>query len=302
MPQIIELYGFETRDISEKARQSRASMLCPFVGGKCTKKFSDGEPNGVCSLSRGEGVLPVCPKRLYADSYRPLNDIAARCFPAGLPVVRSPAYAKRDHPRGAVLVFGKGSGGELRLPSRAALGTGSYFVDWILVYVDGSGSLVEFVAVEVQTIDTTGKYRGERNALMVGEEEGDNSAGFNWENVNKRILPQLIYKGHVLHREEKCRKGLFFVCPFQIHENMMQRLGGKMRLAVYPQQPGTITFMPYIVSATVPSPGAQRELRLDASAVFTTEVRQIEMAFSSPQNLPDAGVYESAIRAALATL
>ena len=43
------------------------------------------------------------------------------------------------------------------------------------------------------------------------------NAGMNWENVNKRILPQLIYKGHVLRREELCRKGLFFVCPKHVN-------------------------------------------------------------------------------------
>ncbi len=42
---------------------------------------------------------------------------------------------------------------------------------------------------------------------------GYSKAGVNWENVSKRILPQLIYKGYVLRRERLCSKGLFFVCP-----------------------------------------------------------------------------------------
>ena len=51
----------------------------------------------------------------------------------------------------------------------------------------------------------------------------------NWENVNKRILPQIIYKGHVLRLEERCTKGLYFVCPKQVYSRIRERLGGNLR-------------------------------------------------------------------------
>jgi hypothetical protein len=104
--------------------------------------------------------------------------------------------------------FGK----ELRLPSRGA--RGGYFLDWALARLDASGALAEFVAVEVQSIDTTGICRPEVELLRVGHAKVPASkAGLNWENVSKRILPQLICNGHILRREPLCRKGLFFFPP-----------------------------------------------------------------------------------------
>ena len=65
--------------------------------------------------------------------------------------------------------------------------------------IDASGKLLSFVAIEVQSIDTTGNYQAERLAyLEKGSFGGKSTAGLNWENVNKRILPQIIYKGHAL--------------------------------------------------------------------------------------------------------
>lgn len=108
---------------------------------------------------------------------------------------------------GSIAVFGHGWGGELRLPQRA--GTGSYFVDWVLARLDENGELAEFTAIEVQTIDTTGNYREARTALLENRSVISDTVGLNWENVSKRIIPQLIYKGQVLQREDLCRTGLF---------------------------------------------------------------------------------------------
>ena len=104
-------------------------------------------------------------------------------------------------------------GKELRLPNRGS--RGAYFVDWVLARLDASGELIDFVAVEVQSIDTTGNYRAEREAYLESRPFASTStAGFNWENVNKRILPQIIYKGHVLRQEPLCQKGLLLHLPW----------------------------------------------------------------------------------------
>ena len=57
------------------------------------------------------------------------------------------------------------SGGakELRLPQKR--GSGGYYIDWILALIGDDGNLREFVAVEVQAIDTTGNYRAEKGCL-----------------------------------------------------------------------------------------------------------------------------------------
>jgi hypothetical protein len=161
--------------------------------------------------------------------------------------------------------------------------------------VSAAGELINFVAVEVQSIDTTGNYRGEREAYLSGQPfPGYSTAGFNWENVNKRIVPQLIYKGHVLRQEPLCQKGLFFVCPTPVYQKISERLGGGLRS--YPAQPGSLTIMWYDIGPAVPS-GEQRELI--GVGHLTTTIDQVALAFTAPSNLPPAQVYENAIRASL---
>ena len=149
--------------------------------------------------------------------------------------------------------------------------------------------------MEVQSIDTTGNYREERQTYLSGDEfAGQSTAGFNWENVNKRILPQLIFKGNVLQRKRLCKKGLFFVCPSPVFEKIQERLGG--RTYEYPLQTGSISFSWYNVGPTTDH-GVIRDLRLEGT--FTTSVVQVATAFTSLINLPDANVYELAIKSAL---
>lgn len=124
-----------------------------------------------------------------------------------------------------------------------------------------------------------------------GSYSSASKAGLNWENVSKRILPQLIYKGHVLRLEPLCRKGLFFVCPRQVFERINERLGGALR--PYPVSAGALTFRWYDLGQE-PAMGSHRTLAFGGE--FTTTVDQVVNAFSSPTNLPPAQSYEQAIR------
>ena len=193
--------------------------------------------------------------------------------------------------------MGKDFGGEVRLPGVG--GRGSFFVDWILALVDEMNCLQEFVAVEVQSIDTTGNYRAERLAHLSSEESARNSpGGVNWENVNKRILPQLIFKGHVLRLEPLCRAGLFFVCPSPVLARIEQRVGSALRH--YPSfHPGTITFRSYDPGPDAPN-GEPRSLTFREQ--YTTTVDQLAVAFTAPLNLPPQGTYAAAITRKLETL
>jgi hypothetical protein len=119
-------------------------------------------------------------------------------------------------------------------------------------------------------------------------------AGLNWENVSKRILPQLIFKGHVLQHEPLCKKGLYFVCPTAVYDKIMIRLGGAPT-PIHPQ-PGAITFRCYDLQPAT-SPGHIR--LLSKGSEFTTTISQVAMAFVSPTNLPPTGSYLAAIKAAL---
>lgn len=292
---VSEWFGHLLSDTSPEAVRCRREGHCPFIGSACTKSFNDGSPSGVCSVQTSAGgVIPICPNRLYADEYKFLNRIAQVSFGTREPVIRPEKIFAYQEAEERVVAFGQRFGSELKLPKRG--GKGSYSVDWILAKVDREGTLLEFVAVEVQTIDTTGSYKPEVESLRRGENpSGASQAGLNWENVNKRILPQLIYKGHVLRREAKCTKGLFFVCPQPVHERIAMRLGGSL-LRYENLQPGSIVFQWYTLED-----GGNERGRLDLSYAdeLRSTVDQVATAFTSPTNLPEAGVYEAAINRAI---
>jgi hypothetical protein len=291
---IIELFGYSSADSSDPASSHRADLRCPFILDRCTKTLSDGVVSGVCTVKQvNSGPIICCPVRLYAADYKILLDIATECFGHGVRLVAGGASLDQVRDGKAVAVFGKRWGRELHLPQRG--GIGSYFVDWVLAHLATDGTLREFVAVEVQTIDTTGNYRRERQAHMDGVAfAGNSNGGINWENVSKRILPQLIYKGHVLRRERLCSKGLFFICPTPIYERILRRLGGG--LLDYTPQPGALTFRHYDLG---PDLGQAAIRDLVFKGQMTTTVDQVASALSAPTNLPAAGVYQQAIEAEL---
>lgn len=295
---IIEFFGYSPADNSAFAKKARAKKRCPFLDSTCQKTLSNGAVSGVCTLKpKTSAPVICCPIRLYADNYKILTDVAQAAFKRDVVLLLGQKTIAGKVPSGKcrVAVFGKGWGKELRLPNRGK--SGGYFVDWVLARLSASGELEEFVAIEVQSIDTTGNYQAERLAYLKGVKfEGSSTAGFNWENVNKRILPQIIYKGHVLRRERLCKSGLFFICPTPVYEKIRERLGGK--LYEYAFQPGALTLMWYDVGAEVLS-GKIR--MLEQGGKFTTTVDQVANAFTSPSNLPSENVYEAAIRAVLET-
>lgn len=206
------------------------------------------------------------------------------------------AVGKSKKEGGAIAVFGHGWGGELRLPQRQ--GTGSYFVDWVLARLDGKGELTEFTAIEVQTIDTTGKYSDAQKALRKNRTIIADTVGLNWENVSKRIIPQIIYKGQVLQREELCRTGLYFVCPLPIYRRVLNRLGGKDKIPAFPTQPAAIHFVAYDYAAEFNEAPDGTAVPLGILEEHCTTVYKVQEAFSAV-SLPEGNVYGNAIRKSL---
>ncbi len=295
---IHEFFGFPAESGGPDARFYRKDELCPFVDGKCIKRIQlDSERRicGVCSIKPPTSdPVVTCPQRMYAENYKILREVSEMAFGVSLELRSGDLVMESSHDDDVVAVFGKRFGRELRLPTRGH--SGSYFVDWILARIDGNNDLVEFTALEVQTIDTTGNYRDEFRSLSEGSEfAGRSTANPNWENVNKRILPQIIYKGHVLRSERKCRNGLFFVCPTPVYRRIRERLGGDLQ--EFHPHPGALTFLHYSLGSTVDdSTGSYPLVREGA---FTTTIDQVALAFSAPKNLPPAGAYEKAIQTAL---
>ncbi len=299
--QIKEFFGYAPRDPA--AADDVAEQRCPFVESDCIK------PNhGACSVQQVTAPEPVicCPNRMYADDFQILKEIAVEAFGPDAELIRPADVEGRAAVGGMtgrdVAVFGRYWGQELPLPRPQGQGAAAYYVDWILAKLDAHGALDELTAVEVQTIDTTGNYSDQARRFFAGRafrdpqgrNPGYSDAGMNWENVNKRILPQIIYKGHVLRLEERCTKGLYFVCPQQVYSRIRERLGGNLH-NIHPS-PGAITFRSYELGPEVPA-GRRRAMTL--SEQFTTTVDQVALAFTAPMNLPERNVYAAAINTAL---
>lgn len=292
---LVELFGYAPDDNTKAALAPRKSSNCPFIGGRCIKQFKSGLVSGACTLkpTSSEPVI-CCPNRLYGDSYKVLLDVAVDAFGPDMRLCHNQTESVGDGRD--VIVFGKHWGKELRLPSR--ISGGGYFVDWILARLAPDRSLAEFVAIELQTMDTTGSYEAQVHRMLgTGIVLPEKSSNINWENVSKRILPQIIFKGHVLRQEALCKKGMYFICPSPVYKRIIARLGGNLR--PYHPQPGALTFRQYDVGNQVEN-GSIRPLEFKGQ--MTTTVDQVALAFTSPSNLPAPGVYEQAIRAELSQL
>jgi len=292
---IVEIFGRTLN--SPNLPVSIRSRECPFAPGLCTKNFNDGMPSGVCTLVATQDRTPVicCPKRLYANTYEVLRRVAESAFGTEAEFGGNP---RRTGAAKVVLIFGKGHGGELQMVYQ----TKSFSVDWILAVADRQGNLVEFVPVEVQTIDTTGSYRWQSWDIQSKHESPVihnypqpplKDSGFNWENVNKRILPQLITKGNIVRREPLCRHGLYFVCPTPVFRRIRERLAGDY--LSYQPQPGAITFHNY---------GLQMDSDADPKPIIlegqsTTTIDQLALALTAPRDLPEAGLYGAVIQRAV---
>ncbi len=295
---ITDFFGYPASDDSLQAQKSAAKNLCPFLHGTCSKHLSDGTISGACAIKQVSSDRPVicCPIRLYSDNYRILSIIAERTFGKPLSLFSGRAAIKRAKELGAaVAVFGHGWGGELRLPKRE--GTGNYFADWVLALIGEDGELKEFTSIEVQTIDTTGNYRDSRDALLKDRSIVKSSVGLNWENVSKRIIPQLVYKGQILQRESLCKSGLWFVTPEPVYQRILTRLGGTSNLSFgYAPQPGALHFLRYDYADVPDVAGSPLELAVTGEEISTVE--KIQQAFANV-NLPEPGVYGEALRVAL---
>ncbi len=295
---IAEFFGYAASDKSDEALSTAARKNCPFLGNFCVKTLSrDKIISGVCALRQktpGSPNVICCPIRLYAENYKMLYEIAYKAFHQQQNLYAGRvAVDKARQEGGAIAVFGKGWGGELRLPQRKGLG--SYFVDWVLARLDANGELAELTAIEVQTIDTTGSYGNAQRALTESRDLIPDTAGLNWENVSKRIIPQIIYKGQVLQREDLCRSGLYLVCPKPVYQRIIDRLGGTDKLPKFPSQPASINFIAYDEIATQED-GVITPLGIVEE--HCTTVYKVQEAFSS-LNLPEGNVYKEALSRSL---
>lgn len=151
---------------------------CPFLGTRCIKRSTSlpDEPYPICSIRRtvqgASQQICVCPKRFYAVDF--LKDVVGHCWPGDPPA--NPKIAP-----------------EVKM-------TGFGNVDFVIADVAEGEKISQFLSVELQAIDITGSLMPAYQALRAGRDIGKRPTyGFNWSNVYKRYITQLIRKGYFHH-------------------------------------------------------------------------------------------------------
>ena len=185
MKQVLELYRVST--VNEDADRERIVGLqsCPFTNKLCTK-IRKSQPDvtiGTCTVSHGRenvGVM-ICPNRLLER-----RQVFLDCI--HLLTLHEP-------------------GNELHVVQEVAIPGGS--VDYLLVSTR-NGRVVDFVAIELQTLDTTGtvwparqNFLFEKDLPVEYDADDDRRYGMNWKMTAKTVLIQLNHKIHTLESLNK---------------------------------------------------------------------------------------------------
>jgi hypothetical protein len=176
MSKIVERYGVNT-DSDADWPAIIAAQQCPFLQRKCLKNRKS-EPEitiGSCTVAAGknESRIMICPFRLLER-----NQIFMDCI--HLLTLHEP-------------------GNELHIVPELAVPGGS--IDYCLVSVR-DGKPVDFVGIELQTLDTTGTVWPERQRFLhrhrISVKKADRTSpksfGLNWKMTAKTILVQLHHK------------------------------------------------------------------------------------------------------------
>lgn len=239
---IVELFGYSPNDLSEEAVQDFQNHHCPFVSKPCSKTNHDQSiVYGVCSVSNGVSTgshrdVIVCPKRLYGGDYKILEDVVHAVWGekqnlvAGGSVKELETKAMSyDFP---AIAFGQNSGKEVSVNSNGQLS-----MDWVIQSyenIDGKLSPMRFVGIEVQSIDITGNYRDNWSSYAVMKQSGqahqnslevpNSGHGLNWANVHKRLIPQIIRKGNLYKRIDRC-DGFYFLVPEIVFQKFEEVIG-----------------------------------------------------------------------------
>lgn len=249
--QLVEIFGYAAEDYSELARTFWALKACPFVGRSCTK-FDHTKTicYGTCSVTNSDREVVICPIRLYENDYRAIRQVCQDAY-GNIPMLLFDDFLKvKPAESDCVVALGQNSGREVKLAKMS--------MDWVLARIS-AGKLVDYIGLEVQSIDITGNYRdawyGARDMAKTIPSSGH---GLNWANVHKRLIPQLIRKGLVYSRSSLVSKGLYFIVPEAVFEKFEEIIGSDIPKMDHAGS-DVISVFTYELGGSVPI-GERREL------------------------------------------
>jgi hypothetical protein len=174
---ILELFGVSTERRDVDWQNLVSAQICPYLAKKCIK-VRKSQPDlsiGTCSIKHGvkssKGVL-ICPHRFLER-----GQIFMDCI----------HLLTRHEP-----------GNELHKVAEVSIPGGS--VDYVLASVR-NGTIVDFVGIELQALDTTGTLWPHRQRFLQSAGltitdtlESSKPYGMNWKMTAKTILVQLHHK------------------------------------------------------------------------------------------------------------
>lgn len=186
---LAEVFGHLTIDHTEKADRYRSHRLCPFNNKvpNCTKDKAK-DPLGVCSIYHENHPVITCPIR-FRENWIICDDAASFFF--------------KEKATWSSLT-------EVRLNDAQGKSAGN--IDVVLVAYDQEGKIYDFGALEVQAVYISGNVREPFEYFMKdpkGRAEMDWSKEPNsprpdyLSSSRKRLAPQLLFKGGILHSWRK---------------------------------------------------------------------------------------------------
>jgi hypothetical protein len=183
---LAEVFGHVVTDHCGKARRYREHRLCPFNNKipNCTKDKANA-PLGVCSIIHEQQPVITCPIR-FREDWLITEHAAAFFFP------QSANWTSLT---------------EVRLSDAAGFSAGN--IDIVLAAYDECGNVYDFGALEIQAVYISGNVREPFEFYLQAPEQ---RAEMNWReqakyyprpdylsSSRKRLAPQLIFKGGILH-------------------------------------------------------------------------------------------------------
>src|SRR4030065_292942 len=186
---LAEVFGHLTTDLTEKADRYRTHRLCTFnnkVPNYTKDKAKD--PLGVCSIYHENHPVITCPIRFREDWI--ITDHAASFF------------FEEGTPWSSLT--------EVRLNDSHGKSAGN--IDVVLVAYDNDGKVYDFGALEIQAVYISGNVCDpfeyfmkdtRRRASMDWSKEPTYPRPDYLSSSRKRLVPQLLFKGGILHSWKK---------------------------------------------------------------------------------------------------
>ena len=186
---LAEVFGFPIDNFSPEAQRYRKNRLCPYNNRvpSCTKDKAN-DPLGVCSVFEGNEVAITCPIRFRQD-WIVAEDASQFFFPV------------QTHWTSLT---------EVRLNDKNGQSAGN--IDVVLVAYDDRGRVTDFGTLEVQAVYISGNVRRPFEFYM---EDPEHRFDMDWtgrglyprpdylSSSRKRLAPQMLYKGGILHAWQK---------------------------------------------------------------------------------------------------